>query len=182
LILTIHNKKRKELAVSNYIFYPVLAGLIVPLYYAVRVALYYAAKWNKLVTLPTENEIITVLKGNQFDHFILSSEKRFLNADHTIGKENPKIKSLSGLLRWAFRKAFGVEWVGILPWRVFEYDFSWIKYAKSAGEVLTLLQRLNQEYKKTIVMVTHDPHAAERAGHILHLEKGTLVEQVPAGG
>ena len=35
--------------------------------------------------------------------------------------------------------------------------------AKSAGEVLTLLQRLNQEYKKTIVMVTHDPHAAERA-------------------
>ena len=35
--------------------------------------------------------------------------------------------------------------------------------AKSAGEVLTLLQRLNQEFKKTIVMVTHDPHAAERA-------------------
>src|SRR5438270_8372884 len=49
--------------------------------------------------------------------------------------------------------------------------------AKSAGEVLTLLQRLNQEFKKTIVMVTHDPHAAERASHILHLEKGTLVEQ-----
>src|SRR3989454_1390269 len=49
--------------------------------------------------------------------------------------------------------------------------------AKSAGEVLTLLQRLNTEYKKTIVMVTHDPHAAERAGHLLHLEKGTLVEQ-----
>jgi putative ABC transport system ATP-binding protein len=47
--------------------------------------------------------------------------------------------------------------------------------AKSAGEVLTLLQRLNQEFKKTIVMVTHDPHAAERATHILHLEKGTLV-------
>jgi putative ABC transport system ATP-binding protein len=52
--------------------------------------------------------------------------------------------------------------------------------AKSAGEVLTLLQRLNQEYKKTIVMVTHDPHAAERATHLLHLEKGTLVEQVTA--
>jgi putative ABC transport system ATP-binding protein len=52
--------------------------------------------------------------------------------------------------------------------------------AKSAGEVLTLLQRLNQEYKKTIVMVTHDPHAAERAAHLLHLEKGTLVEQVKA--
>jgi putative ABC transport system ATP-binding protein len=49
--------------------------------------------------------------------------------------------------------------------------------AKSAGEVLTLLQRLNLEYKKTIVMVTHDPHAAERASHLLHLEKGTLVEQ-----
>ena len=48
--------------------------------------------------------------------------------------------------------------------------------AKSAHEVLTLLQRLNQEYKKTIVMVTHDPHAAERASRLLHLEKGTLVE------
>jgi putative ABC transport system ATP-binding protein len=49
--------------------------------------------------------------------------------------------------------------------------------AKSAAEVLTLLQRLNREYRKTIVMVTHDPHAAERATHLLHLEKGTLVEQ-----
>jgi putative ABC transport system ATP-binding protein len=49
--------------------------------------------------------------------------------------------------------------------------------AKAAGEVLTLLQRLNQEFRKTIVMVTHDPHAAERAAHLLHLEKGTLVEQ-----
>ena len=49
--------------------------------------------------------------------------------------------------------------------------------AKSAAEVLTLLQRLNEEFKKTIVMVTHDPHAAERASHLLHLEKGTLVEQ-----
>src|SRR6059058_2945476 len=52
--------------------------------------------------------------------------------------------------------------------------------AKSAAEVLTLLQRLNREFKKTIVMVTHDPHAAERASRILHLEKGTLVEQVAA--
>src|SRR5437764_6741049 len=52
--------------------------------------------------------------------------------------------------------------------------------SKSAAEVLTLLQRLNQEYKKTIVMVTHDPHAAERATHLLHLEKGTLVEQTTA--
>ena len=46
--------------------------------------------------------------------------------------------------------------------------------------MLTLLQRLNREFKKTIVMVTHDPHAAERASRILHLEKGTLVEQVAA--
>jgi len=53
--------------------------------------------------------------------------------------------------------------------------------SKSAGEVLTLLQRLNQEFKKTIVMVTHDPHAAERAARLLHLEKGTLVEQVKVG-
>ncbi|PYR22850.1 MAG: ABC transporter ATP-binding protein [Acidobacteria bacterium] len=53
--------------------------------------------------------------------------------------------------------------------------------ARSAGEVLTLLQRLNQEFKKTIVMVTHDPHAAERASHVLHLEKGTLVEQTRVG-
>jgi putative ABC transport system ATP-binding protein len=49
--------------------------------------------------------------------------------------------------------------------------------AKSAAEVLTLLQRLNKEFNKTIVMVTHDPHAAERASRLLHLEKGTLVEQ-----
>jgi putative ABC transport system ATP-binding protein len=54
--------------------------------------------------------------------------------------------------------------------------------AKSAAEVLSLLQRLNQEFKKTIVMVTHDPHAAERAGRQLHLEKGTFVEQVTAWG
>ena len=52
--------------------------------------------------------------------------------------------------------------------------------AKSAGEVLVLLQRLNKEFKKTIVMVTHDPHAAERASRVLHLEKGTLVEQAAA--
>jgi len=48
--------------------------------------------------------------------------------------------------------------------------------AKSAADVLTLLQRLNTEFKKTIVMVTHDPHAAERATRLLHLEKGTLVD------
>jgi putative ABC transport system ATP-binding protein len=50
--------------------------------------------------------------------------------------------------------------------------------ARSAAEVLLLLQRLNGEFKKTIVMVTHDPHAAERATRLLHLEKGSLVEQV----
>ena len=49
--------------------------------------------------------------------------------------------------------------------------------AKSAGEILTLLQRLNTEFKKTIVLVTHDPHAAERTRRTLHLEKGTFVEQ-----
>ena len=52
--------------------------------------------------------------------------------------------------------------------------------ARSGDEVLTLLERLNREFKKTIVMVTHDPHAAERASYLLHLEKGTLVEQAAA--
>src|SRR5438132_9171404 len=45
---------------------------------------------------------------------------------------------------------------------------------KSADEVLTLLERLNKEFKKTIVMVTHDPHAAERAHLVRHLDKGEL--------
>jgi putative ABC transport system ATP-binding protein len=49
---------------------------------------------------------------------------------------------------------------------------------QSAEEILTLLQRLNREHGKTIVMVTHDPKAAEYATHILHLDKGTLAEQV----
>jgi len=48
----------------------------------------------------------------------------------------------------------------------------------SAEEILTLLQTLNRDYGKTIVMVTHDPKAAEFATHTLHLEKGTLVEQM----
>src|SRR5829696_8379852 len=48
--------------------------------------------------------------------------------------------------------------------------------AKSSQEVLTLLRRLNDEFKKTIVIVTHDVHAAERASLVLHLEKGELVE------
>jgi len=49
---------------------------------------------------------------------------------------------------------------------------------QSAEEILGLLQILNREHGKTIVMVTHDPKAAEYATHTLHLDKGTLVEQV----
>ncbi len=45
---------------------------------------------------------------------------------------------------------------------------------KSAEQVLDLLVRLNGELKKTILMVTHDPHAAERAQRIVHLDKGQL--------
>ncbi|TAL91892.1 MAG: ABC transporter ATP-binding protein [Rhodanobacter sp.] len=48
---------------------------------------------------------------------------------------------------------------------------------QSAEEVLGLLQQLNREHGKTIVMVTHDPKAAEYATHTLQLDKGTLVEQ-----
>ena len=47
---------------------------------------------------------------------------------------------------------------------------------QSAEEILGLLQELNREHGKTIVMVTHDPKAAEHASHTLHLDKGTLVE------
>ena len=45
---------------------------------------------------------------------------------------------------------------------------------KSAEEVLALLQRLNAEFKKTILIVTHDAHAAEKARQVLHLDKGVL--------
>ena len=51
---------------------------------------------------------------------------------------------------------------------------------QSAEDVLGLLRTLNREHGKTIVMVTHDPKAAEYANHTLHLDKGTLVEQVAA--
>ena len=44
----------------------------------------------------------------------------------------------------------------------------------SAEEIMNLLERLNGEFKKTIVMVTHDPHAAERARRTVHLDKGVL--------
>jgi putative ABC transport system ATP-binding protein len=47
--------------------------------------------------------------------------------------------------------------------------------SKSAAEILTLLQVLQRDLRKTVIMVTHDPHAAERAERILHLEKGRLV-------
>lgn len=49
--------------------------------------------------------------------------------------------------------------------------------ARSSQEVLALLQRLNGEFGKTIVVVTHDARAAERAKTVLHLEKGELVEK-----
>jgi len=48
---------------------------------------------------------------------------------------------------------------------------------KTADEILTLLQTLNREHGKTIVMVTHDPLAAEFANRTLHLDKGRLIEQ-----
>jgi len=51
---------------------------------------------------------------------------------------------------------------------------------KAGDEVLDLLQALNRDHGKTIVMVTHDPHAAERARRIVHLDKGTLLEQAAA--
>jgi len=51
---------------------------------------------------------------------------------------------------------------------------------KSGDEVLDLLQALNRDHGKTIVMVTHDPHAAVRAKRTLHLEKGVLVPEAVA--
>jgi putative ABC transport system ATP-binding protein len=49
--------------------------------------------------------------------------------------------------------------------------------ANSAQEVLTLLSRLNKEFGKTVVMVTHDPHAARFASQVRHLEKGELLPE-----
>jgi putative ABC transport system ATP-binding protein len=49
--------------------------------------------------------------------------------------------------------------------------------ARSSEDVLQLLRRLNDEFKKTILVVTHDAHAAEAARTVLHLEKGTLIER-----
>src|SRR5258708_1571744 len=49
--------------------------------------------------------------------------------------------------------------------------------AKSSEEVLELLRRLNKEFRKTIMMVTHDAKAADHASTVLHLEKGVLLER-----
>jgi putative ABC transport system ATP-binding protein len=49
---------------------------------------------------------------------------------------------------------------------------------KAGDEILDLLQALNRDHGKTIVMVTHDPHAADRARRTIHLEKGSLMEAV----
>jgi putative ABC transport system ATP-binding protein len=54
--------------------------------------------------------------------------------------------------------------------------------AVAAGEIMELLVRLNTEFHKTIIMVTHDPHAAERATRTVQLEKGKLIEHAIAGG
>ncbi len=54
--------------------------------------------------------------------------------------------------------------------------------ARSAEEIMTLLSRLNKEFGKSIVMVTHDPRAAHHASHIRYLDKGVLLQegQLPA--
>jgi len=49
--------------------------------------------------------------------------------------------------------------------------------AGSAQEILTILSRLNKEFGKTVVLVTHDPHAAHFATHVRHLEKGELLAE-----
>ena len=51
---------------------------------------------------------------------------------------------------------------------------------RSGDEILDLLQGLNREHGKTIIMVTHDPHAAARAKRTLHLDKGALTSEVAA--
>ncbi len=51
---------------------------------------------------------------------------------------------------------------------------------QSAEDILTLLQQLNRDHGKTIIMVTHDPKRRNTPGHVLHLDKGTLVERSEA--
>lgn len=55
--------------------------------------------------------------------------------------------------------------------------------ANSAREVLSLLQKLNKDFGKTVIMVTHDPHSAAAASRLIHLDKGKFVEdaEVTAG-
>jgi putative ABC transport system ATP-binding protein len=48
--------------------------------------------------------------------------------------------------------------------------------ATSASDVLLLLQKLNKDFGKTIIMVTHDPHSAAAASRLLHLDKGKFIE------
>jgi putative ABC transport system ATP-binding protein len=52
--------------------------------------------------------------------------------------------------------------------------------AASARDVLTLLQKLNRDFGKTIVMVTHDPHSAAAAARVIHLDKGKFVDAAEA--
>jgi putative ABC transport system ATP-binding protein len=52
---------------------------------------------------------------------------------------------------------------------------------QSAADILGLLDRLNSELGKTIVMVTHDPRAAEAAHHLIYLDKGQLTDTAPYG-
>lgn len=52
---------------------------------------------------------------------------------------------------------------------------------QSAADILGLLDRLNTELGKTIVMVTHDPRAAEAAHHLIYLDKGQLTDTAPFG-
>ncbi len=51
---------------------------------------------------------------------------------------------------------------------------------ETADEILALLQTLNRDHGKTIIMVTHDPRAAEHARHTLHMDKGKLVQEATA--
>jgi putative ABC transport system ATP-binding protein len=53
---------------------------------------------------------------------------------------------------------------------------------KAADEIMEIIGRLVQEYGKTVLMVTHDPRVSERAGTVLHLDKGVLVEAAEARG
>ena len=53
---------------------------------------------------------------------------------------------------------------------------------KSADEIMDIIDRLVKEHGKTVLMVTHDPRAAERAQVVLHLDKGVLVEAAAGGG